>query len=145
MIVFGAPATRGDAEEARAAVSCGLEMLAEVERMNKEWKEAGKPNIAIGVGIHTGEATCGVVGAERRLEYTVVGDTVNLSARLESTTKEYSVPLLTSEATARLLGDKYQARALGEVKVKGKNISTKIFAVTEKHEKPRESEQVAVA
>ena len=145
MIVFGAPATRGDAEEARAAVSCGLEMLAEVERMNKEWKEAGKPNIAIGVGIHTGEATCGVVGAERRLEYTVVGNTVNLSARLESTTKEYSVPLLTSEATARLLGDKYQARALGEVKVKGKNISTKIFAVTEKHEKPRESEQVAVA
>jgi len=145
MIVFGAPATRGDSEEARAAVSCGLEMLAEVERMNKEWKETGKPNIAIGVGIHTGEATCGVVGAERRLEYTVVGDTVNLAARLESTTKEYNVPLLTSEATARLLSETFQARALGEVKVKGKNISTKIFAVTYKQDKARQSEQVAVA
>src|SRR3989442_1770849 len=75
---------------------------------------------------------CGVVGAERRLEYTIIGDTVNLAARLESTTKEYGVPLLASEATAVLLDDKYEAEALGEVKVKGKHASTKIFAVKEK-------------
>ncbi|PYT04428.1 MAG: adenylate/guanylate cyclase domain-containing protein, partial [Acidobacteria bacterium] len=74
MIVFGAPVNRGEKLEARAAVLCGLEMLEEVERMNDEWKGTGRPVIAIGVGIHTGEATCGVVGAPGRLEYTIIGD-----------------------------------------------------------------------
>jgi adenylate cyclase len=129
MIVFGAPASRGNEVEARAAVSCGLEMLAAVEKMNADWQGTGRPIIKIGVGIHTGEATCGVVGAERRLEYTIIGDTVNLTARLESTTKEYGVPLLASDATVRLLDHKYESSPLGEVKVKGKNESTKIFAV----------------
>lgn len=127
MIVFGAPITRGDQAEARAAVACGLEMLAAVEHMNADWQGTGRPEIRIGVGITTGDATCGVVGAERRLEYTIIGDVVNLSARLEATTKEYGVPLLVSEATALLLGDEYQTRALGEVKVKGKSTHTKIF------------------
>jgi adenylate cyclase len=129
MIVFGAPASRGDEVEARAAVACGLEMLAAVEKMNKDWEGTGRPVIKIGVGIHTGEATCGVVGAERRLEYTIIGDTVNLTSRLESTTKEYGVPLLASAATVRLLDHEYETSALGEVKVKGKNESTQIFAV----------------
>jgi len=129
MIVFGAPESRGDAEEARAAVVCSLEMLAGVQRMNVEWQGSGRPLIKIGVGIHTGEATCGVVGAERRLEYTIIGDTVNLASRLESTTKEYGVPLLASEATVDLLDEKYETEALGEVKVKGKNASTRIFTV----------------
>ncbi len=131
MIVFGAPASRGDAVEARAAVACGLEMLAEVQRLNHEWEGTGRPQIAIGVGIHTGDATCGVVGAERRLEYTVIGDTVNLSARLESTTKDYGVPILISDATAGLLGDGYNVRALGDVKVKGKMTKSRIFTVTQ--------------
>lgn len=144
MIVFGAPESRGDEEEARHAVACGLEMLVAVERMNVEWQGTGRPIIKIGVGITTGEATCGVVGAERRLEYTIIGDTVNLSARLESTTKEYGVPLLASESTARLLDDRYATRALGEVKVKGKNTSTKIFAVTLKNAEVESATPVAV-
>jgi len=129
MIVFGAPASRGDEVEARAAVACGLEMLEAVEKMNMDWTGTGRPTIKIGVGIHTGEATCGVVGAERRLEYTIIGDTVNLASRLESTTKEYGVPLLASNETVRLLDAKYESFPLGEVKVKGKNESTRIFSV----------------
>jgi adenylate cyclase len=132
MIVFGAPVDRGDTQEARAAVDCGLAMLEEVERMNQEWKGTGRPVVKIGCGIHTGEATCGVVGAERRLEYTIIGDTVNLSARLESTTKEFGVPILISEPTAKLLGDEYEVKALGEAKVKGKTISTAVFTVVGK-------------
>jgi adenylate cyclase len=132
MIVFGAPESRGDAEEARAAVACGLEMLAVVEKMNKDWEGMGRPVIKIGVGIHTGEATCGVVGSERRLEYTIIGDTVNLASRLESTTKEYGVPLIASEATIKLLDLRYEAHPLGEVKVKGKTEPTKIFSVKPK-------------
>ncbi len=132
MIVFGAPVDRGDREEARAAVDCGLTMLEAVERMNEDWKGTGRPIIKIGCGIHTGEATCGVVGAERRLEYTVIGDTVNLSARLESTTKEFKVPILISEPTARLLSDDYVVQPLGETKVKGKTRSTTVFTVARK-------------
>ena len=133
MIVFGAPVDRGDQEEARAAVKCGLAMLDAVERMNEDWKGTGRPIVKIGCGIHTGEATCGVVGGERRLEYTIIGDTVNLSARLESTTKELNVPILISEPTARLLDDKFETRALGEVKVKGKTVSTPVLTVTLRH------------
>jgi adenylate cyclase len=129
MIVFGAPIARGDRLEARAAVACGLEMLAELERLNKEWEGTGRPQLAIGVGIHTGEATCGVVGAEGRLEYTIIGDTVNLAARLESTTKEKGVPMVISAATAALLGVDYETRALGDVTVKGKTQSTEVFTV----------------
>ncbi|HEV2765586.1 MAG TPA: adenylate/guanylate cyclase domain-containing protein, partial [Pyrinomonadaceae bacterium] len=126
MIVFGAPVARGDKLEARAAVSCGLEMLAEVERINKDWEGTGRPHIAIGCGIHTGEALCGVVGAEGRLEYTLIGDTVNLTSRLESTTKEKQVPILISDSTAALLGQDYEIEPMGDVTVKGKTQSTKV-------------------
>jgi adenylate cyclase len=129
MIVFGAPLRRGDKLEARAAVSCGLEMLAEVERINLDWEGTGRPRLAIGVGIHTGVATCGVVGAEGRLEYTIIGDTVNLASRLESTTKEKGVPILISDATAHLLGVDYETEPLGDVKVKGKKESTQVLTV----------------
>lgn len=145
MIVFGAPIAKGDKVEARAAVACGLEMLAAVEHLNSDWQGTGRPEIKIGVGITTGEATCGVVGAERRLEYTIIGDVVNLSARLEATTKEYGVPLLVSEATALLLSDDFETQALGEVKVKGKNIQTKIFTVNLRGDKLNPATPVGVA
>jgi adenylate cyclase len=134
MIVFGAPVNRGEAAEARAAVECGLGMLDEVERMNAEWEGTGRPVVKIGCGIHTGMATCGVVGAERRLEYTVIGDTVNLSARLESTTKELGVTILLSEPTAKLVEEFYDVRPMGEVKVKGKTQNTTVFTVSRKAE-----------
>lgn len=146
MIVFGAPVGRDNDEEARAAVACALDMLEAVEQMNKDWKEMGRPQFKIGVGIHTGEATCGVVGAKQRLEYTVIGDTVNLASRLESTTKEKGVSLLISEDTAQLLGDKYELRGLGEVTVKGKMASTPIFTIDQKKvEQPPSTVAVAEA
>jgi adenylate cyclase len=146
MIVFGAPVARGDKLEARAAVSCGLEMLAEVERINHDWEGTGRPKIAIGCGIHTGEALCGVVGAEGRLEYTLIGDTVNLTSRLESTTKEKGVPVLISDSTAALLGQDYELEPMGDVTVKGKTLSTKVYTVrrVEKKKKTQELETVGV-
>ena len=144
MIVFGAPIARGDRLEANAAVSCGLEMLEEVKRINHDWQQInedlkrnnedvrmkGRPGeIKIGVGIHTGEASCGVIGAENRLEYTIIGDAVNLSARLESTTKEQKVDILISEATQSLLSKEYETRPLGNVKVKGKEQETTVYTV----------------
>ena len=129
MIVFGAPLSRSHETEARAAVDCGLAMLEDVKKINQDWLGTGRPEIAIGVGIHTGEATCGVVGSLQRLEYTIIGDTVNLAARLESKTKEMGVPLLLSAETAKYLDDKHILRKLGEVDVKGKNIKTTVFTI----------------
>jgi adenylate cyclase len=144
MIVFGAPVDRGDKLEARAAVLCGLRMLEEVERLNRDWEGTGRPHIAIGVGIHTGEATCGVVGAPGRLEYTVIGDTVNLAARLESATKEAGVSLLASDATASRLGVDYRIEPLGDVKVKGKTESTTVCTVRQK-EQPQVASNASAA
>ncbi|MGB8507270.1 MAG: adenylate/guanylate cyclase domain-containing protein, partial [Pyrinomonadaceae bacterium] len=97
--------------------------------LNAEWEGTTRPRLAIGVGIHTGEATCGVVGAPGRLEYTIIGDTVNLAARLESATKETGDALLLSKATAERLGGMYETRPLGDVHVKGKTESTSVFTV----------------
>jgi adenylate cyclase len=143
MIVFGAPVDRGTKLEARAAVLCGLKMLEEVEHINEEWGGTGRPRLAIGVGIHTGEAVCGVVGAPGRLEYTVIGDTVNLASRLESQTKKAGAALLISGATAEMLGQDYEAEPLGDVRVKGKAESTSVFTVRPR-KAPKETAAVLV-
>jgi len=135
MIVFGAPLARSEQEEARSAAHCGLAMLEEVKRINRDWKGTGRPTIQIGVGIHTGEVTCGVVGSPQRLEYTVIGDAVNLASRLESKTKDLEVSILMSETTANFLDGRYNLRSLGEIDVKGKKIRIKVFTVEPNHEK----------
>jgi adenylate cyclase len=129
MIVFGAPIGRTPKEEARAAVRCGVAMLEEVERINAEWRNSGRPEIHIGVGIHTGEATCGVVGSDMRMEYTVIGDTVNLAARLESKTKDLHRSLVMSEGTATFLNGDYELVPLGMIEVKGKTLKVNAFAI----------------
>lgn len=130
MIVFGAPIGRTPKQEARSAVDCGVAMLSEVEQINSDWRNSGRPEIHIGVGIHTGEATCGVVGSEQRMEYTVIGDTVNLAARLESKTKDLHRSLVMSEATASFLNGDYELVPLGMIEVKGKMLKVNAFAIS---------------
>jgi adenylate cyclase len=139
MIVFGAPVDRGASVEAQAAVDCALKMLESASRINEEWKAKGRPEFKIGVGINSGEATCGVVGARQRLEYTIIGDAVNLASRLESMTKDIGVSIIISESTARLLDDAYEVEALGSVKVKGKSANTSIHTVKSKKTKDQKS------
>jgi adenylate cyclase len=101
MALFGAPTTTPD--DAANAVTVAVGMQRRMQKLNEEFIAAGLPEISIGVGLHTGVATIGYIGSERRTEYTAIGDTVNLASRLESNAKGGQI--LLSEAALKALPD----------------------------------------
>jgi adenylate cyclase len=118
-----------DPEHAVKAVRTGLEFQERTLAVSKRWEE--KLGIAIrnGVGINTGDAVVGTLGSKQRLEYTAIGDTINLGARLESITKDYKTNIIISESTYELVKGQFVTKELGEVTVKGKTHPVKIYAV----------------
>ncbi len=118
-----------DAQHAAKAVRTALEFQERTLAVSKRWEE--KLGIAIrnGVGINTGEAVVGTLGSKQRLEYTAIGDTINLGARLESITKDYKTNIIISESTYVLVKDQFVTKELGDVTVKGKSQPVKIYAV----------------
>ncbi len=94
MAIFGEPIQGKN--HAVNAVKCANEMLQKIELLQKKWLTEGKPKIEIGIGINTGEAFVGNIGTETRLEYTVIGDMVNLASRIESFNKVYKTSFLIS-------------------------------------------------
>ncbi len=102
MVVFGlVPNERNDAD---AALKCADQILSEVEEWGKQRKSREQDSVTVGIGIHWGEAFCGVIGDETRLEYTVLGDTVNVAARLQELTKHMGWPILASGETLASAG-----------------------------------------
>jgi adenylate cyclase len=96
MVHFGTPRPRHD-DPARA-LACAAAMIEEIARWNGERRARGEPAVSLGVGVHYGEVLVGNIGDARRLEYTVLGDTVNVASRLERLTREAGTPLIVSEA-----------------------------------------------
>jgi len=123
MAVFGSPVGRGVREEARAAVACALAMGEALERFNAMGGIEGGPVLANGIGIASGPAVVGQIGSPKRMEFTVIGDTVNRAARLESLTRQLGAPVLFDQTTAERLtdtGDSWPAPvALGMHPIKG--------------------------
>lgn len=118
MGLFGAP--MADAAHADHAVACAVEMTAVLDRLNRQWTAAGKPPLDIGIGINSGDMIAGNIGSDTIMSYTVIGDAVNLGARLESLNKEYGTRILISEATRGRLTQPVATRLIGEVTVKGR-------------------------
>lgn len=127
MGLFGAPLD--DPDHAEHAVQAALAMSRALDELNREWAAAGKPQLDIGVGISTGDMVAGNIGSDTIMSYTVIGDTVNLGARLESLNKDYGTRVIVSEATRAELKGRYDIRPLGDVTVKGKSTPVAIFEV----------------
>ena len=129
MALFGAPLD--DPDHAEHAVQAALAMLKELEELNRGWAAEGRPTLAIGVGVNTGDMVAGNIGSESIMSYTVIGDAVNLGSRLESLNKQYGTSVIISDATRERLQGRYDIRALGDVVVKGKSQPVAIFEVRE--------------
>ena len=119
MALFGAPFPSED--DADNAVLVANEMMRVLRRFNEKRRQQGKAALDIGIGISTGEVVAGNIGSPKRMDYTVIGDTVNLAARLESATKYYGVKILFSEFTAGSLKKQWKYRELDRIRVKGKH------------------------
>jgi adenylate cyclase len=120
MAIFGAPIALPD--HAERACRAALAMAAELERLQAKWVAEGKEPFRIGIGINTGKMVVGNLGSEQLFDYTVIGDEVNLGARLESLNKEYKTGkcIILSEGTYEAAREAIEVRRLGEVTVKGK-------------------------
>ena len=127
MGLFGAPLD--DPDHAEHAVATAIAMVEALEVLNARWRAEGRPALGIGIGINTGEMIAGTIGSRQVRSYTVIGDAVNLGARLESLNKEYGTQIIISDATRRELRTPHALRPLGAVVVKGKSVPVDIFEV----------------
>ena len=124
---WNAPAA--DPDHPRHAVECAIAMISETARLRSQWEADGKPALRIGIGINSGDAVVGNIGAEKVFGYTVIGDAVNLASRLEGKNKDYGTDIIVSEFTKARMGNGFEVVYLDEVKVKGKEQAVRIYEV----------------
>jgi class 3 adenylate cyclase len=129
MAFFGAPVKTDD--DALKSVQAGLRMMSEIDIFNKGQKELGIPPFRTGIGINYGNVVVGNIGSERKMDYTVIGDTVNLASRLEGLSKYYHEPIIIADTLKHEIDNFYPCRLLDKVVVKGKTRAVEIFTVRE--------------
>jgi hypothetical protein len=126
MAFFGAPARHKDDD--LNSVLAGIEMNEALVEFNAHQRELGKPEFRIGVGINYGVVTVGNIGTDKKMDYTIIGDMVNLGSRLEGLTKKYQQPLLISESLHQKVHEQVPCRLIDTVAVKGRAKGVKIYA-----------------
>jgi len=118
----------GDADRhAGLAARAAARMVAKLAELNDNWRSEGLPELSIGIGVNTGEAVFGNLGAGRKVEFTVLGDTVNVASRLEAMNKEFGTRIILSENTSAALGAGAETRLLAEVAIRGREQKTKVY------------------
>jgi adenylate cyclase len=128
MAFFGAPIAHPD--HAQRALRTAIEMRQALDRLRAKWATEGKPSrLEMGIGLNTGEVFVGLIGSGRRVNYTVMGDVVNLASRLQDLTKELQWPLLISEFTYDKIKDEFDTEFAESRLVKGKTVPVGIYKV----------------
>ncbi len=127
LAIFGAPVSQGD--DAQRALQAAQRMLAAVASLNENLEQQGLPLLHVGIALHTGVVVAGNVGSERRLEYTVIGDTVNLTARIEGLNKKYNTVLLMTEDTHRHVQAISDTPLIAETTVRGRTQPVKLYGI----------------
>jgi adenylate cyclase len=125
MAVYGAPVPMDD--HAERACKSALLMMEKLVPLNKVWKEHDLPEIKIGIGINTGLMSVGNMGSEAHFDYTVMGDAVNLGARLEGLTKSYGLSILTGQATMKAATPAFTFREIDSVRVVGRSAAANVY------------------
>ncbi|UCF99569.1 MAG: HAMP domain-containing protein [Spirochaetaceae bacterium] len=125
MAFFGAPVKHED--DVSQAVNSGFDMLDALKAFNSRQAKRNRPQFRIGIGLNYGLVTVGNIGSEKKMDYTVIGDMVNLASRLEGLTKVYDVPFLVSESIYAKVKKEIPCRLVDRVQVKGKKQVTRIF------------------
>ncbi len=135
MAIWGAPL---DIENhAELAIETAQQMEVELAKLNKELKADGLMELAVGIGINTGDAVVGNMGSNQRFDYTVLGDSVNLAARLEAQTKEYGVFFMFTEHTLRQIKAPENLVLLDKIAVKGQTAPVSIYTILQDHKEAR--------
>ncbi len=137
MAFYGAPVRHDD--DAERAVESGFDMLNALNEFNSWQRERNRPTFKIGIGINFGVVTVGNIGSEKKMDYTVIGDMVNLASRLQDLTKYYGEPIIISEPVMKEVRMKYPCRLLDRVAVVGKSEGVLIY--TPKRELTQEEEK----
>ncbi|PLX73869.1 MAG: hypothetical protein C0615_10320 [Desulfuromonas sp.] len=135
MVLYNAPVPVEN--HADHAVASALEMQATLQRINRDMSQKGLPEVAIGIGISSGECVVGNMGSKKRFAYTAIGDSVNLASRLEGLCKQYRVPIIISASTQERLQQDWLLRQIDRVQVKGKLEAVEIFQVLSDSEENR--------
>jgi adenylate cyclase len=134
MAVFGAPLE--DLFQEEHAVAAAVEMQQALRELSDNWRERGLGELKVGIGINTGMAVVGNIGSSQRMEYTAVGDTVNLASRLEAQAKTLDASVLISEYTYLEVRNRFAARPMGTVELRGRSTPVAIYAVEGVRERP---------
>jgi len=137
MAVWGDTHSKGIEADARGAVTAALQMRAALEKLNADWKgKSDRTKLSIGVGVNHGEVIVGNIGHPQRMEFTVLGDGVNLAARLESATKQFHTDILIGETVEKLTRDHFIYRTVDLLTVKGKTKPVEVFALLADRSQP---------
>ncbi|HUO92304.1 MAG TPA: adenylate/guanylate cyclase domain-containing protein [Rhizomicrobium sp.] len=131
MAVFGAPLSSG--RDPANAVDCAIGMMTALGRLNQKRRERGQAELKLGIGISTGDVIAGTIGSPKRMDYTVIGDSVNLASRLQVLSKTYQASVIVCEETAMAAGTGQVLRELDLIRVRGRKKPEKIFQLLSYH------------